>query len=361
MSKGITLLMIIFLCEISKNIIASDSLNINKPKLSVLPLVFYSPDTKLGIGATGIFTFNFTNDSISARRSNVTFGFAYTELKQVLIYLPYQFFLNNRTYWIYGETGYYKYVYNYFGVGNNFPTDYIEKYDADYPRLRLNALRKIKPKIYAGIRYVYDAFKISLRDTTASLAKDKVTGYNGGQISGFGILLNYDSRDNIFYPSRGILAETMLYGENSLTGSQFKYSRISFDISSYFLLFKRHVLAINGVGIFISGDVPFYQMATIGGSKKLRGYFEGKYRDKNLMLLQAEYRAPLFWRIGVVGFGGYGVVSDKLSNTCIQNFRYNYGAGLRFLLDKKQKINVRLDYGLGYKSKGFYLTITEAF
>ena len=29
--------------------------------------------------------------------------------------------------------------------------------------------------------------------------------------------------------------------------------------------------------------------------------------------------------------------------------------------DKAQKINIRADYGIGYKSSGFYLTIGEAF
>ncbi len=361
MPKNVFFLGLIIFSSISINALADDSLKINKPKLSAFPIFFYSPDTKFGIGAAGLLTFNFKNDSIGARRSSVTFGFAYTQLKQVLIYLPYQLFLKNRKYWLYGEVGYFRYVFNYFGTGNEFPVDYLEKYDADFPRLRINALRKIKSNVYGGIRYVYDDFKVSLRDTSASLATDKPSGFNGGRVSGLGVLLNYDSRDNIFFPSKGVLLETMLYGENSLTGSQFEYSRISFDLSTYFSFFKNHVLAVNGVGIFMTGDVPFHQMAVIGGTKKLRGYFEGKYRDKNLMLLQVEYRAPLFWRMGLVGFGGYGVVADKLSNTSIQNFRYNYGAGLRFLLDKKQKINIRMDYGLGYKSSGFYLTITEAF
>jgi outer membrane protein assembly factor BamA len=176
-----------------------------------------------------------------------------------------------------------------------------------------------------------------------------------------GILLNYDSRDNIFFPSKGILLETMLYKENALTGSQFNYSRISFDGSLYFPILIKHVLAINGVGIFMNGDVPFHQMATLGGTKKMRGYFDGKYRDKNLLLVQAEFRAQLFWRIGAVAFVGYGMVANKLTDFTNAELRYNYGGGLRFLLDKKQKINVRLDYGIGYTSNGFYLTISEAF
>ena len=367
MNYKFLLIIILFSCS-TFNAIASDTLNVekdtlkkNKPKLTAFPLLFFSPDTKLGGGAAGLYTFNFKGDSLNARPSSLTFGFAYTQLNQMLLWMPYQLFLKNRKYWLYGELGYFKYVFNYFGTGNNFSTDYIEKYDATFPRLRVNALQKVRKNMYAGIRYVYDDFNISPRDSNASLATDKPTGYTGGRVSGFGVLANYDSRDNIFFPTKGFLLETMLYTEQKFTGSNFSYSRISFDASKYISLFKTHVLAINGVGVFMNGDVPFHQMAMIGGTKKLRGYFEGKYRDKNLMLLQTEYRVPLFWRIGAVVFGGYGVVANKIENFSVNNLRYNYGGGLRIMLDTKQKVNIRLDYGLGYKSSGFYLTIAEAF
>jgi Omp85 superfamily domain len=120
-------------------------------------------------------------------------------------------------------------------------------------------------------------------------------------------------------------------------------------------------LAFNGVISLAAGDVPFHQMPVIGGTKKMRGYFEGTYRDENLLMLQSEYRFPLFWRLGGVVFGGLGEVSDKPNKWSFGNVRYNFGAGARFVLDKAQRINMRLDYGIGYKSTGFYLTIGEAF
>jgi outer membrane protein assembly factor BamA len=357
-----TLLFALFvLIDVNSFAGTKDSLKTNKPKLSAFPVVFYSPDTKLGVGGAGLLTFNFKNDTLGARRSSVSFGFAYTQLNQVLTYLPYQLFLKNRKYWVYGEVGYYQYVFNYFGIGNNFPVDYIEKFDAILPRLRINALQQIKPSMYIGIRYVFDDFSISLRDTTASLANDRPIGYDGGRVSGLGILFNYDSRDNIFFPSKGILLETMIYGESAITGSNFEYTRLSVDFSKYFPIRQKHVLALNAFAASLSPKVPFHQMAMLGGAKELRGYFEGKYRDNSVGVLQAEYRFPLFWRFGIVAFGGYGVVGNKITNLDFKHLRYNYGTGLRFQLDSKQKINLRLDYGIGYKSTGTYLTISEAF
>jgi hypothetical protein len=79
------------------------------------------------------------------------------------------------------------------------------------------------------------------------------------------------------------------------------------------------------------------------------------------MAFQAEYRAPLFWRFGLVGFAGFGAVAHKFSDLNFGELRPAYGIGLRFLFDKKEKIQVRFDYAKGKDSSGFYASIFEAF
>jgi outer membrane protein assembly factor BamA len=351
----------------------SDSLkNPNRLKVIGLPVVFYSPDTKLGGGAGGLLTFNFKSDSIGARRSSVTVGAVYTQLNQLLLYFPFQLFPRNQAYWVSGELGYFRYVFNFFGTGNvenpkyteRYKTDakYIEKYSATFPRIRLNFSKKVKPNLFLGVRYAFDDFTFTKKDSSSSgiLIDNKLTGANGGRVSGVGIQTNYDSRDRLFYPTKGWVAEAFVYTEGTYSGSDFKYQRLSADVSHYISMGK-NVLALNAATVFSTGDVPFHQMPVIGGTKRMRGYFEGKYRDNNLLILQGEYRFPLYKRFGGVAFGGLGQVSDKLENIVSSPIRYNFGAGLRFTLDKIQHINIRADYGIGYKSSGFYLTIGEAF
>jgi outer membrane protein assembly factor BamA len=333
----------------------------NRFKMVALPVAFYTPDTKWGGGAGGLSTFNFKSDSLRARRSSVTVGVVYTQLRQVLLYFPFQLFPQNQKYWIAGEVGYYRYVFNYFGTGNDLSPDYIEKYDATFPRIRLNMSRKVGDNLYAGLRYAFDDFDFTRRDPNGLLVRNEVPGSDGGRISGVGAGFNYDTRNSIFFPEKGILAEGIVYAEARQTGSQFTYQRISLDVAKYIGIGKKGVLALNTAAVLSFGEVPFHQMPVIGGTKRMRGYFEGKYRDKHLLLLQGEYRQPLFWRIGVVAFGGLGMVGRDFNALALPNTRYNYGAGIRFLLDKAQRINVRADYGIGYKSKGFYLTFGEAF
>jgi outer membrane protein assembly factor BamA len=341
----------------------------NRLKTIVLPAPFYTPDTRWGIGVAGLTTFNFKQDSLGARRSSVTIGVAYTQLNQFLLYFPFQLFPENQRYWISGEVGYYKYVFNYFGTGNRirqdnieqFGSEYIEKYDARFPRMRLNVSRKVRPGLYVGLRYVFDDFTFTKRDPDGLLIRDDITGSNGGRVSGGGAIVNYDTRNSLFFPSEGWVVEGQLYVEGAYTGSDFRYQRIAIDAAKYYKMGKNGVLAFNGVVSVAAGEVPFHQMPVIGGTKKMRGYFEGAYRDENLLMVQGEYRFPLFWRLGGVVFGGVGEVSDQPGRWTLDAIRYNYGAGARLMLDKAQHINLRLDFGIGYRSTGFYLTIGEAF
>ena len=333
----------------------------NKTKIVALPIGFYTPDTKIGGGVGGLLTFNFRQDTLGARRSSVTIGAVYTQLNQVLLYFPFQLFPKNQSYWLNGELGYYRYVFNYFGMGNTIPNDYIEKYTAVFPRVRLNLAKKIAPGLFLGIRYTFDDKSITRRDSFGFLERDRPEGWQGGRVSGAGLGLNYDTRDQIFYPNRGYLIESQLYTEGGYTGSDFRYDRFAVDAARYWPLKHKSVLALNAAVTLTRGTVPFHQMPNLGGPRRLRGYYEGKYRDRHLVLVQSEYRFPIYKRFSGTAFGGLGWVAPTLSAFALKYTRWHSGAGLRFVLDKAQRINIRADYGFGAGSSGFYLTVGEAF
>lgn len=334
---------------------------LNKPSFRGLPFAYYTPDTRWGVGALGIFTFNFNNDSLGARKSNISFGASYTQLNQILLAAPFQVFVNNARYWIYGELGYYRYQYNLFGIGNRIPSDYIETYTATYPRVRLNMLRKLKPNVYAGIRYTMDNFAYNKVDPNGFLSQPDFPGNFGGLVSGFAGIVNYDTRNSIFYPDRGYLIETYFHVENKNTGSDFNYVRFSLDASNYRRINKRMIQAFNFSVMSNSNGTPFHQMATLGGNKRLRGYYDGKYRDLRHILLQTETRIIVYKRLGAAAFGGIGHVFREFDDFAFNTIRWNIGAGLRYFLDEKQRIALRADLGFGYRSSGYYFTVSEAF
>mgnify|MGYP001586793466 CR=1 FL=1 len=113
--------------------------------------------------------------------------------------------------------------------------------------------------------------------------------------------------------------------------------------------------------MFTAGDVPFFQLPQIGGTSRLRGYPLGKYRDKHLIIAQAEFRFPIVWRFKGVVFGGGGTVFGSAGESA--KLRPNAGAGLRFEFDRRQKLHLRVDHGVGSGegNSGVYITLGEAF
>jgi outer membrane protein assembly factor BamA len=174
--------------------------------------------------------------------------------------------------------------------------------------------------------------------------------------------MTYDSRNNAFAPDRGSMLQFYFDQFAPIFASNYLYTTYILDLRRFVRIYKDQVLALQAYGMFNNGEVPLRSLAYLGGSSLMRGYYEGRYRDKNAGVLQAEYRVPLFWRFGAVGFGDIGNVGPELKDVNLQHFKYSYGGGLRVALNQKEKLNLRLDYGLAKGgSNGFYLQLGEAF
>lgn len=354
---------LLFSCFVLPDVLAQkDSLGFRKTSLFPLPLVYYTPETGWAGGVALFAAFRMPGQSDLVRPSQAQLGFAYTQRRQVLFYLPYQIFWAREQNQIYGELGYYRYTYLFYGVGNNNPKSNEETYDVDFPRFRLNWLRAIRPHHYLGVRYWCDNYQINKIAPHKLLSTGQVVGSGGGVLSGAGLLYNFDNRDDVFYPSKGFWAEIEVFYNQKWMGSDFNFSRVSLDISKYLSVLPKTVLAFNAWVSASAGDVPFQQLAFIGGPKKMRGYFEGQLRDRCLWMLQTEWRRQLGKRWGLAAFVGTGAVAPKVSNIFEQKAHVAYGAGVRFRISKKEKVNLRFDFA-GNESGDFlpYLTVKEAF
>ncbi|MBI1228085.1 MAG: BamA/TamA family outer membrane protein [Bacteroidetes bacterium] len=335
---------------------------LRKSSFIPIPIVYYTPETRWAGGIAALYAFRTRGQAEEARPSQITLGFAYTQEQQLLLYLPFQLFSKDETWQANGELGYYRYVYQFFGNGNETRKESEESYDVNYPRLRLNLLRLVAPHHYLGLRYWWDDYRITGIEQGGILDLGGITGSKGGVVSGTGLVWNFDSRDQIFYPTKGYWAEAEAFINGKALGSDFNFARLSLDAVGYFSNNKKHVVAVNAWLVFTQGEVPFQQLAFIGGPKKMRGYFEGRHRDKNLWTLQAEYRAVLKGRFGAVVFGGAGAVSPDAERLFRQKTHFTYGAGLRFMLSKKDHINLRLDVAANEDGEVLpYLTVREAF
>ncbi len=298
----------------------------------VIPLIFYAPETRLGFGAAGLLGFRFASEDIDSRPSNIQAGGAYTLENQLLLYLSYQTFWKDIDWQSYGEIGYYRYSYFFYGIGNDPGQRGEELYEGNFPRIRLHLLRRLTGKLYGGIELWLDDQRIMNVEEGGLLEGGIITvpGAQGGRAFAPGIMLSYDSRDQVNYPGNGIFAIFESRFSPKGLGSEFNYWRSSLDARAYLTLPWNHITASNLYIENIEGEAPFFAMATMGGNKRMRGYYEGFYRDRKYATLQFSYRMPLFWRFKLHLFGAVGGVGREWQEISREDIRSTYGADLRF-------------------------------
>lgn len=330
-------------------------------KFIVLPVVFKLPETGFGGGIVGTTTFSFARDSVGSKPSQVSFGATYTQKKQTLLFIPFSIFYNNNRYYFNGDNGWYKYNYNYYGIGENRVPQ--EVFDVTFPRIRLLAAKLVAPKTYLGLRYQYESFRVTATKEGGELATGRIEGSDFSRTSSLGPSILRDSRDQVFYPRKGMFGELYILPTSKLLGADRNFTRVYLDVANYFSLSKKIVLATNYTASAIFGDkVPFSQLSFLGGPKKMRGIYEGFFRDKNALLGQAELRWEIWKFIGLTGFGSLGFLGNENDVIRFNKPKYTYGAGLRITAQKKNHLNIRVDYGFSPYAKGnLYLTIGEAF
>lgn len=100
-------------------------------------------------------------------------------------------------------------------------------------------------------------------------------------------------------------------------------------------------------------------LAQVGGPNRMRGYFEGRYRDKNIIEAQIELRQHLWRRNGAVLWVGAANVFPAFKDMRWRQTLWNFGVGYRWAF--KQGVNVRLDLGFTKNGLGFAFNINEAF
>ena len=334
------------------------------PKYLISPFVFYEPETNLVIGA-GIkrfYHFGKNGDSLT-RISNIAGSFQYSLNGQYLIQSQYQIFSNQEKYYSIGYFGYTRFPIMFYGIGNNIDMEKGENVAYDYAIFDNLTYRKIGKSRFLGLgwRY-YNMFNVESKQN-GLLDNNTILGNKGSLVSGLNLSYLFDNRDNILTPSKGSYTQLVYSIHSQITGSTHSFNRWQLDTRYYFKPFKKRqdVLAFQGFGFLSNGDVPFNELGQMGGDMIMRGYYQGSYRDKNLLAIQTEYRLQLLKRWGIVGFVGAGSIADAINNFELHNTKPSYGGGLRFKINRKENVNVRMDYAFGNGQQNIYFFIAEAF
>jgi outer membrane protein assembly factor BamA len=349
-----------FAQEKSDNESEPDSTNSRKLQLDAYPHAYYTPETELAIGAGGIMVFYTANDTI-VNPSKVVLGGYYSTKKQYKITLdPAFYFFENRLYARMPLSfGYF--VDKYFGIGPNSPEEGDENYIS---QVYTGTLYVQIPSFWfasdrTGLILDFNYTEMVDKESNPELINNSVIGSNGGSSAGIGVEAVWDSRDNLFYPNNGKYASLKFI---SYPLGNFNFYSVEMDIRNYTSLSNNNILAGQSFFSAAGGDVPFYYLPAMGGQNRMRIYYYGRYRDHSYFTIQLEYRHFFSELFGFVLFGGTGSVASSPDKFRIDEFQFSYGAGLRYLFNKEQKVNVRVDLGISRDgSTGIYFGIEEAF
>ena len=370
-------------------------------KFDFFPAISYAPETKLTLGVIGYYYLELSDDLIPTNLSNINFLAVYTTAKQTAVELQWDIFFPGNRWRSMGEAFFNRYPSRNYGLGNNASNlirelgeegaeevlNYL-RFQSDIIRFAPVFLKQISPGLYAGIsaelEYIYNVKILPSKFEYVGNSSAFSTIPIESTFSGMGLQLSLDTRDYVLNPLKGhfISLSNLYYGR--ILGSTHSFQKIVFDARKYLNPTANHTLAIRGVLHYRSGKdaIPLRALSRVGGRNFIRGYFKGTFQNNHMAGFEMEYRFP-FWnhqisdpwwkiwkRLGVVGFLGGAQVFDHQKDFRFSQFNLAAGAGLRILFNQSSRVNLRIDYAIGFnkngggpgkRQTGLYFFLGEAF
>jgi hypothetical protein len=325
------------------------------------PVIFASPETGFAAGGAVLFITNLqpNNPEIKPNQTNILAY--YTQKKQFKIDGNTERYYRKNDVKLYLSANYSRFPCKLWGIGKNTTVEMEEEYTQVELTVNGDVMTEIFRHIFIGPYYRFSHFGITERESNGVLDNGTICGSDGSNISGVGMNFIFDSRDNILFPFSGQLFQLKYVIYRKAFGGSTDFTQTEFDFRNYVCLFEDNVFASQVKFVKSNGDVPFQVFPKLGGSTVMRGYYEGRFRDKNYLAIQGEYRMPLFWRVGCVFFGGMGHVASDLKDLSVKDLRTSGGVGIRYSMIEGQFVNLRFDVGFCEEGYAYYVNYREAF
>jgi len=166
-----------------------------------------------------------------------------------------------------------------------------------------------------------------------------------------------------------------IYSDREL--DRFSFRRLELEAQQRFaLLGPLRRLTLHGWLSLTETDagqaVPFYLQHTLGGKwnlrsvhedligsdgtqATLRGFRNFQFRDRNVLLLQAEYRIPVWGPLDATVFADAGKVTSRREDLDLSALRHNVGFSLSVM--RGPATAARVDFGVGEEGMRVFLTL----
>lgn len=323
----------------------------------VLPGPFVNPEQGLGIGIAAVGLYVPTGWQANDPYSTLTLT-SYGSTSG-----SYGIGVNNRTYlqqdklrllgeaWISHTPGY------YWGVGKNAAENDAQKVQYQGQRLLFSpkVAYEVADNFYLKAGVNWQSFSKVEGVNKDILPSEVSDATSSGVLLGF----EYDTRDFEPNPMKGEFIDVEWISNHQALGSDQSYDNVTVNARRYQRVDQDTILALEVYSQSILGEAPWFDYAQLGDDNRMRGYYQGQYRDKHQISTQVEVRHTFSGRHGMVAWIGGGNIAPSYEALFNERWLPTLGLGYRFAF--KARINVRVDLGFGKESSGFYFQINEAF
>ncbi len=361
-----------------------------------VPIIVHSPETNWGFGA-GVQGYFKLPD---AERTSIVYGDGcYTLNKQYYISVGGTIYFGGSTPWfMLFRGGYRNYPDTYYGIGNTITEERL--HGTPYTSQRGTA--HIETQLYLPANWSIGPLFDFIHEKTGNWENEEMGKWENEKITNdqindkivnrpyseadrltvrrkeivntmwaLGVVTQYDTRDTLYYPHKGIFFKASAAHYEPALGSTARMTHLQADLRQFIPLPKDIIFAWQFKTEWALSDeeetIPFQILPTLGGQDLVRGVRRNMFRDNVMMALQAEFRFPIWNFLRLHAFAGIGDVY----NTDHWNWatpKIGYGLGLRIGINDAH-INIRLDVARNniyknwntWESYAFYLTATEAF
>jgi hypothetical protein len=354
--------------------------DLGKIETSILPGISYSTSTGFLIGFA-VSMSRFAGDPKTTAMSTAVLSANYTSKNQFNTKFKSDIFLADNKWYLEGDWRFSITSQSTFGVGTEKPKENEETVFFDLFRFYEKVSRNVVGNLYLGVGLFMDRFSgINSKDENDNVVYpnyhdeyNKLYSYDTTEYNNTGLALvaDFDTRDNLFNPYKGVYFNMKYISNQKVLGGNAVSQEFDIEGRTYLSFGKvnKHVFATWLYGKFVFSGFPAYlNLPAIGWDKyekSGRGYTAGRYRGKELVYGEFEYRFPITSNglLGGVAFVNLTSASNPVSGEKLFDYvRPAYGGGLRFKFDKKTRTNICIDFGKGSDgSTSFVLNLAEAF
>jgi outer membrane protein assembly factor BamA len=337
---------------------------IRSRKYLAIPVVFQTPEMGWSFGVSASVSYKTTYRTDPETRTSIVqvIGFV-TSRGQNVQALDAIIFMPKEKYVFLGSATHSYFPDKFWGLGPHTHDSMEEKYQFEQIYFTSHLKRRIFNRVYGGLLYEMQRVYNIQYQTGGVFDTSDFVGKSSYYVSGPGLSLSYDKRNAAFWPEKGCYIYTQLTGFRHEFGSTFNMFKWITDIRYFQKLFPGNILAFQLYHYETLGEAtPLRELASIGGPNNMRGFYQGRYRGRKMVSFITEYRWSVIGRFGLCFFGGVGDAYTEINEVKPRQLKFSYGAGIRFALLEKEKLNIRLDYGFASKyNNGFYVTVGECF